>query len=164
MRQLALLAVVLLATVPTLGRLAPTPLRAGADSPAMHHVAAPAHDMSVPMHGMQMHHMPVHDMSMDRMHAMPMDEAVMPQAQSSGHLPPAAPPANHDQAGNGPHAGHDGDCNYCPLLHSLLGALAIAPFAMPEGALPPPQVREVAATLPWHYPTGLGSRGPPATL
>jgi len=64
--------------------------------------------------------------------------------------------------------GHDmthgpgADCAYCPLLAGLvvgfavvLGLFAQAALLRPRAGLPPPR-------LPWHHPSGLGSRGPPA--
>jgi len=59
--------------------------------------------------------------------------------------------------------GRDGDdCSYCPLLAGL-----VIGFAAVLGLLasPPPQrplTRQRAHRLPWHHPSGLGSRGPPA--
>jgi hypothetical protein len=57
---------------------------------------------------------------------------------------------------------HGGDCDYCPLLHSLTPA-ATSP-AMALAALPPlpaPALRAAQRT-PDPAATGLGSRGPPA--
>lgn len=166
MAQLALVAMVLLATVPTLGRIvagrtataapAPTGLRGSMMAPgdplhrhgAMHaHVGG--HD-DLPMHAMSAHGMAMDHGAMHHAH---------PAARSTSVL------ASHrDHAGQESHAGHEGDCDYCPLLHSLLGALGIALLSIPRDALPPPREHRIAATLSWHYPAGLGSRGPPATL
>lgn len=162
MTHLALLAIVLLAMLPTLGRV----LSAAASPPpiampqAMHH----APGMADPMPGM-VHEMPVtaHDMEdmaqaghgAMAMHAMHQ----MPSARSM-EAPSAAPVTHHPSGGE--HSGHgEGDCDYCPLLHSLLAMPGVALLAIDEAALPTPQFRMVAAALPWHHPSGLGSRGPP---
>lgn len=55
----------------------------------------------------------------------------------------------------------DADCDYCPLLASMLVSPVVLFFA---GAMPPapPARRAIGAPrLPWLHPTGLGSRGPP---
>ena len=69
-------------------------------------------------------------------------------------LDPAAAPEGAPAQG--------GDCDYCPLLHSLTPVLA--PPTMALAALPPlpaPALR-VAQRIPAAPATGLGSRGPPA--
>ena len=91
-------------------------------------------------------------MAMHAMHHMPSANPI--------EAPPAAPVAYHP--GGGEHSGHgEGDCDYCPLLHSLLAMPGVALSVIDEAALPVPQFRMFAAALPWHYPSGLGSRGPP---
>lgn len=76
------------------------------------------------------------------------------QARRSAHAG-----ANGDRAGQG---GLAPDCDYCPLLASLVSAaqasyaLAMAPAASAVAALP------TSPRLPWLHPSGLGSRGPPA--
>jgi hypothetical protein len=68
-------------------------------------------------------------------------------------LDPAAPDT-------GKHA-HDGDCDYCPLLHSLTPTAALAPMVLAsQPALPPPALR-APQRLPATPLVGLGSRGPP---
>lgn len=55
----------------------------------------------------------------------------------------------------------DADCDYCPLLSSLLAATRLA--TPPATVLPPPagSASPAAPRLPWVHPSGLGSRGPP---
>ncbi|WP_132999328.1 DUF2946 family protein [Luteimonas arsenica] len=83
----------------------------------------------------------------------------------------------HGQAGHG-HAHHsdaadpgkrhpsrpapgDSDCDYCPLL-AAMAALPGVPFLLAALPSAPPSCLSVGAPrLPWLYPTGLGSRGPP---
>lgn len=177
MLRLALLALALLATVPTLGRIAsvrtalqvqavapaspdhrlrqePAPLPAahahphhagGPPTAVRHHPAAHGDAMSAaPHHG--------HAARADADH-MP----AVPVAATHEHLPTG-------NTGGEPHAGHQGDCDYCPLLRSLLGAFAVVLLTTPATDLPAPRFHAVVAILPWQYPTGLGSRGPPATL
>ena len=59
-----------------------------------------------------------------------------------------------------PHHG-DGDCDYCPLLLSMVAPKPPALVA-PEIALQPAPMPVVAmAPPPYRHPTGLLSRGPP---
>ena len=161
MTHLALLAIVLLATLPTLGRvLSPSASQPTPMARAMHH----APGMADSMPGM-VHHTPgtahdMEDMAQAGHAAMAMHATHhMPSAHPM-EAPPAAPVAHHPDGGE--HSGHgEGDCDYCPLLHSLLAMPGVALSAVEEAALPAPQFRMVAAALPWHYPSGLGSRGPP---
>lgn len=98
-------------------------------------------------------------------HAMHMDHAMAPHAAvPMAHGSPQAAASRQAPAAEPPHSGHQADCDYCPLLHSLVGALALALLSPPESPLPAPRLRDVAATIAWDYPAGLGSRGPPATL
>jgi hypothetical protein len=162
MTHLALLAIVLLATLPTLGRVlsstAPSPLPITMPQ-AMHApvMADPmpgmVHDMSGTVHDMQDMAQTGHAaMAMHAMHHMPSANRI--------EMAPSSPVAHHP--GSGEHSGHgEGDCDYCPLLHSLLAMPGVALSAVEEAALPALQFRMVAAALPWHYPSGLGSRGPP---
>lgn len=55
----------------------------------------------------------------------------------------------------------DADCDYCPLLSSLIAATCFA--TMPAALLPPAATpaSPAAPRLPWLHPSGLGSRGPP---
>jgi hypothetical protein len=71
-------------------------------------------------------------------------------------LDPATPAAPD----TGKHA-HDGDCDYCPLLHSLTPTAALTPMVLAsQPALPPPALR-APQRLPATPLVGLGSRGPP---
>ena len=150
MSHLALVAIVLLATLPTLGRVLSAPV---AQPPpavhAMHHMPGMTHDMA----GMARAD---HGATMPAMHHLPVREAL--------DASEAARASRHPHQGN-QHEGHaEGDCDYCPLLHSLLATPGVALLAIGEAALPAPQFRMSTAALPWHYPSGLGSRGPPRTL
>lgn len=88
-------------------------------------------------------------------------------AQAQGH-------AHAGHAGAAAHVHHGGrergdtraaigdpDCDYCPLLASLVAATGFAfdvahvPVGTAATAVPP------APRLPWRHPAGLGSRGPP---
>lgn len=148
MTHMALLAIVLLATLPTLGRVLSAPVSQPATmARAMLHLPAMDHGMAGMAHGdhgaMAM---------MPAMHRMPASHAARP---SPPHV------SQHPDGGD-QHRGHgEGDCNYCPLLHSLLAMPGVALSAAEEASLPAPQFRMSAAALPWHYPSGLGSRGPP---
>ncbi len=55
----------------------------------------------------------------------------------------------------------DSECDYCPLLASLIGP----PPAFHALVVPPPVPAALAFAqaprLPWLHPSGLGSRGPP---
>lgn len=147
MMPLALVGLVLLSTVPTLGRIASAAPAAstGAVQGTMH----ATHDMAGNMSDADMASMPMHA-------GMSMHHAAMPHG--SGHDAKATMPTR--EAAD-PHAGHAVDCDYCPLLQSLLGALAVALLAMPAIDLPRPRFDPASAILPWHHPYGLGSRGPP---
>jgi len=168
MTLLELLAVVLLGMLPTLGRvLSRPPAAAVPTSPAETHAAAMPHHAPRDADGMahmahaqgRMGH--DHGAMRHAMHDMPSGHAMaMPPVASGAHHAHA-----HDQHGPGEHGSHgEGDCDYCPLLHSLLATPGVALRAIGEAALPAPQFRMVAAALPWQYPSGLGSRGPPRTL
>jgi hypothetical protein len=151
--HLALLAIVLLATLPTLGRVwsaAPPASPPVTEPQAMHHMPGMAHDMA----GMTQ----VDHDAMATMHAMHQRPAGDAKSPSPSHAAPH--PHTGDQ-----HRDHgEGDCDYCPLLHSLLASTGITLLAIDEAALPAPQLRMRSAALPWHYPSGLGSRGPPRAL
>lgn len=116
--RLALLALLLLVSVPTASRLEHT---------AGHGHAA----VSAPGHGHHGHHG---------------QHAATPRAD--GRAPPRPAPG-------------DADCDYCPLLSSLLASVALpfSPHIAPRlaAALPWP----ASPRLPWLHPSGLGSRGPP---
>ena len=118
--RLALVALLMLAVVPSAGRL----VHAATDAGRVH------------IHGLAM------------------------QAHA-GHVQ-ASPAGGNDEATPRPAPG-DADCDYCPLLASLLpvGQVALVPSALPlrftAAAMPS------APRLPWSHPSGLGSRGPPVS-
>ncbi len=122
--HLALLAILLMALLPTLGRLAQSSARADA--------------------------MP--DMAMCTAAGM----AQMPMALFDHHAP--APDAG--QPGNLLHP----DCDYCPLLASLVLTLLAIALALLRTAV----IAESPLRRPTHlarfHPCGLGSRGPPLAL
>ena len=74
--------------------------------------------------------------------------------------------AHHDGAG-GPGGGDgrpaigDPDCDYCPLLASMLTAPGVALVALPLPGASAPAIAPEAPRLRWLHPFGLGSRGPP---
>ncbi|MBJ6978349.1 DUF2946 family protein [Luteimonas sp. MC1895] len=81
------------------------------------------------------------------------------QAGHHAHAATAAPDAGAPGAPLA--APGDADCDYCPLLSSLL---ATTRFATTPAAVLPPTTRPAspaAPRLPWLHPSGLGSRGPP---
>ena len=55
----------------------------------------------------------------------------------------------------------DSDCDYCPLLASLIGPYAALHVAADPPPVPAALVAGDAPRLAWLHPTGLGSRGPP---
>jgi hypothetical protein len=69
-----------------------------------------------------------------------------------------------DPSGDHGTPGHDsGDCAYCPLSRSLDNAVAtIALPIAPHALAISPGMAPRAAPSRWSYPSGLGSRGPPA--
>lgn len=73
----------------------------------------------------------------------------------------AVPPADGRAPGTPRPAPGDADCDYCPLLASLLAAVQVA--FVPAGAPRTSATRTPPAPprLPWLHPSGLGSRGPP---
>lgn len=79
------------------------------------------------------------------------------------HAMSAMAGAMHHEAPSVPAAPHhgDGDCDYCPLLQSMVGAKA--PVLVGVAALAPVAPAQVDAAAPPHFrhPNGLGSRGPP---
>lgn len=80
---------------------------------------------------------------------------------AAGHHAHAAPVADGRPALAPLAAPGDADCDYCPLLSSLITATR---FATTPAALLPPAATPaspVAPRLPWLHPSGLGSRGPP---
>src|SRR5690606_33160223 len=121
MTLLALAAMLLLALLPTLGRLAQAGQGAAAD----------AWTQLCTVSGMTLVKLPV----------------------SFGH--PDAPAPDH--------GGSAADCDYCPLLGNLVGRVAalllVALGFAPAAAVP----LRTASPRRAPYPTGLGSRGPPAS-
>ncbi len=81
-----------------------------------------------------------------------------------GHAMSAMAGAMHHGAPARPDAPHhgDGDCDYCPLLQSMVAAKA--PMLVGAAAAAPvaPARVDVAAPPCFRHPNGLGSRGPPA--
>jgi len=133
MSRLALLAVLLLALVPTLGRLA----RTAGDGAAG---VAPAWAAMCTARGLE---------------AVLLPPAAHPATQVEGHGIGEAPALPH---GNG----NGGDCDYCPLLASAIPVPA-APPAIAPSALPAPALCTSRPSLAHAepHPCGLGSRGPP---
>lgn len=147
MARLALAAALLLAAVPTLGRLASQAtqfahsMRAEPKRPStvdgLHHVDVAARHAGA-------HHRVEH-----RAHPRP-----AAAHQGSGH-PDAPPQAPHEHGGP--------DCAYCPLLQSLLAAatwLLWLRASAVRAVLPPWPGSTPRAFV---HPCGLGSRGPPGT-
>lgn len=85
-----------------------------------------------------------------------------PQAAHAHHGRHATQAAGHGEQPVLPPVPVDGpDCDYCPLLASLV-AVAQPGFALPGGAAASAVFPARAAPrLPWLHPNGLGSRGPP---
>ncbi|HEY4529274.1 MAG TPA: DUF2946 family protein [Luteimonas sp.] len=127
---LAVLAVLLLAVVPTAGRLV--------------HVSA-GHGHADAGHAM---HAP------DGRHAAAMRGALAFSTDVRDVVDPASPGAPRPAPG-------DADCDYCPLLASLL-ATAV-PGVLSTGTLRHGFATSIPAAprRPWLHPCGLGSRGPP---
>jgi len=134
MHGIALAAALALVTVPTLGRVAQA-CRTVAPGEAWSAMCTAAGLAYVPATAPSGHH---HHMA------------------SAGSMAPVAP-APHQH----PHDG-GGDCDYCPLLQSMVGSSALA--LLPTAHLSPmaPQVVLRTAAPAFRHPSGLGSRGPPA--
>ena len=85
-----------------------------------------------------------------------------PAAQA--HHSTASHQSRHDHGApampGAPHHGN-GDCDYCPLLQSMV--VAKAPALVGIAALAPvaPAIVDAAAPPQFRHPNGLGSRGPP---
>jgi len=133
MAGLALLAILLLALVPTLGRLAQARASVGE--------AAPSWAAMCTARGLESIRLPVaaHDLAHDPAH-------------DAGAATGEAPAAPHGAAG---------DCDYCPLLAAAI-PVTVATHSIPPAALPPAlcTFRALPARAQPH-PCGLGSRGPP---
>ena len=120
MTLLALAAMLLLALLPTLGRLAQAGQGAAAD----------AWTQLCTVSGMKLVKLPM----------------------SFGHPDAPAP----DQGGSG------ADCDYCPLLGNLVATVAALLLVALGFASPASAPLRAAAPRRSPYPSGLGSRGPPA--
>ncbi len=134
--MLALLAALLLALVPTLGRLTQASATPHAASPAQEALAA-----LCTMEGMKQVALPV-----------------LAAASAHAHMPHDAPaPMPHHPQGD---AGQD--CDYCPLLASLvaLAAIALGLWPRPDSSIS--ITARPAIRVAHRHPSGLGSRGPPA--
>jgi hypothetical protein len=129
----ALVAMLSLALLPTLGRL-------GGTAPPHHGMAlADAHAMHARMPGMGMH-MPAH-------------------GQEHGASAPTHPaPGEHEG-----HDGHDGhDCSYCLLLSGLIGTAALQ-WQPPATLIATRLSTRAVANRVTHAPVpALGAQGPPA--
>lgn len=161
MARLALVAALLLAAVPTLGRLAPQ----------LSQVVDAAHQSLVALcttQGLRYVSVTPRNVTDDSF-----DHVSHDDSHSVGHggdhhggrdhgtahhthgvddgAPPAQPPHDHGAP----------DCAYCPLLLSLLvaGGWLLAP--RPAGVRGCPPTRFRAASRAFLHPCGLGSRGPP---
>lgn len=133
---LALLAALLLALVPTLGRLAQAASAARAIP-----VTQPAIVALCTIQGMKQVALPV-----------------LAAAATHAHLRHDAPaPMPHHPQGD---AGQD--CDYCPLLASLTALAAIALGLWPRPASALSMAPRAAIRVARRHPSGLGSRGPPA--
>jgi hypothetical protein len=137
MHRLAMAATLALVLVPALGRMAQANHAAMAMPP---HAMAMSHDM--PAHDMAAHDMSAHDMSAHAQH------------HAAASAPAPEPPSSM------PHHG-GGDCDYCPLLASMVAAKAPALIAPARAMQAAPMPIVATATPPQRHPTGLLSRGPP---
>ncbi len=134
MARLALLAILLLALVPTLGRMAQA--RAAADG------ATPAWAALCTVRGLERVALPAAN-DASRGHARAL--------QLAGGDAPASPRGTDD-----------GDCDYCPLLAAAM-PVAIAPVQVPPAApLPALCASRPSPSRDAPHPCGLGSRGPPS--
>ncbi|WP_161786899.1 DUF2946 family protein [Noviluteimonas dokdonensis] len=77
----------------------------------------------------------------------------MAMAGAMHHAAPETPPP--------PHHGN-GDCDYCPLLQSLVSPDVPSLAAVADTVPVAPAVVEAAAPPNFRHPNGLGSRGPPS--
>lgn len=80
-----------------------------------------------------------------------------------GHHMSAMAAAMHHGAPEAPSAPHHGggDCDYCPLLQSMVAAKAPALLPVAQVAPIAPALVDAAAPPQFRHPNGLGSRGPP---
>lgn len=132
--MLALLAALLLALVPTLGRLAQASTASRAAPVAQQALAA-----LCTMEGMKQVALPV-----------------LAAASTHAHL-------RHDVPAPMPHHPNDAgqDCDYCPLLASLVVLAVIALGLWPRPASACSVAARPAIRVARRHPSGLGSRGPP---
>ena len=134
--MLALLAALLLALLPTLGRLAQA-----STAPHTASIAQQALTALCTMEGMKQVALPV-----------------LAAASTHAHLQHDAPaPMPHHPQGD---AGQE--CDYCPLLASLVALAAIALGLWPRPASALSMAPRAAIRVAHRHPSGLGSRGPPA--
>ena len=82
-----------------------------------------------------------------------------PSHHAGHHMVPALPQA--PMPAPMPHHG-DGDCDYCPLLLSMVAPKPPALVAPAVTLQPAPKPVVASAPPPYAHPTGLLSRGPPA--
>ena len=88
--------------------------------------------------------------------------AAMPAAMASHHAHHAMAAAPAASKAPEPHQHpRDGDCDYCPLLTSMLGSAAPSLLATVHLAPVAPPFVQRAAIVGFRHPAGLGSRGPP---
>lgn len=88
------------------------------------------------------------------------------EAPAPSHAHPPSHHASHHDAPPlpqvpMPHHG-DGDCDYCPLLLSMVAPKPPALVAPATALQPAPMPVVASAPPPYAHPTGLLSRGPPA--
>lgn len=134
--MLALLAALLLALLPTFGRLAQA-----STAPHTASIAQQALTALCTMEGM-------------KQVALPVLAAVATHAHLQQDAP--APMPHHPQGDAGQ------DCDYCPLLASLVALAAIALGLWPWTAHPGGAPALASARIAHRHPSGLGSRGPPS--
>lgn len=81
---------------------------------------------------------------------------------ASSPLPAGTPKASgNGRSGDGM---QDPDCAYCPVLGAMVAMLAWVVLAFPQVTTRLMPLRRQAPVSTFRYPTGLGSRGPPITL
>ena len=134
--MLALLAALLLALLPTLGRLAQASTASHTTS-----IAQQALTALCTMEGLKQVALPV--LAATSMHAHMQHDA-------------PAPMPHHPQGDAGQ------DCDYCPLLASLVALAAIALGLWPHPASSLSLTARAPIRVAHRHPPGLGSRGPPA--
>lgn len=90
------------------------------------------------------------------------------RGHAPGHAAHAADPRHAHRGGADGSGGSDRraaigdpDCDYCPLLASMLTAPGVFLPAPPLRGASAPAIAPKAPRLRWLHPFGLGSRGPP---